>query len=280
MLWLLAGSTLFASVAAAIELPSLDGSKRSANVEARLIVGQSHAVPGQTFTVGLHLKMDEGWHTYWRNPGTSGLPTTIDWDLPDGFEAGPIQWPAPQWIDMSGYATYGYEGEVLLLTEISVAEDVPPGSYQLNAAADWLSCKEACIPGSVNLEIIIKIRDEPTRPADDVATLFDRARASLPIDPPAGAVQALSQSSGDIALHLEIDDIDFSKATVRFFPSEQDAIDLSAQQELRVQQIGHAQLLLERSDLSDQPIQSLDGVLTLKTSDEPLRVWRIDLPVN
>ena len=45
--------------------------------------------PGQSFNVGLFLKMDHGWHTYAKDPGDSGLPTTIEWKLPKGFVQSP-----------------------------------------------------------------------------------------------------------------------------------------------------------------------------------------------
>ena len=54
------------------------------------------AAPGQSVWVALDLRIKPGWHTYWRTPGDSGLPTTIKWTLPDGVTAGDIQWPVPR----------------------------------------------------------------------------------------------------------------------------------------------------------------------------------------
>ncbi len=69
-------------------------------------------------TVALRLSMEKGWHTYWRNPGDSGLPTTLEWKLPAGVEAGPIEWPAPHVLPAGPLVNYGYDGEVLLLVEL------------------------------------------------------------------------------------------------------------------------------------------------------------------
>ena len=82
------------------------------------------APPGfraQPTTVALRLKMKPGWHVYWQNPGDSGLPTTIDWKLPSGFAAGPIQWPAPHALPAGPLINYGYEGEVLHLVDLEGA---------------------------------------------------------------------------------------------------------------------------------------------------------------
>src|SRR5262245_30545395 len=84
------------------------------HVEAELVAERTAIETGKPMRVGLRLKMDPEWHTYWRNPGDTGLPTTIEWKLPEGFKAGDIEWPAPQRIDVQSFANYGYESEILL----------------------------------------------------------------------------------------------------------------------------------------------------------------------
>src|SRR5437879_3106215 len=74
------------------------------HVEAELVGERTAIEAGKPLRVGLRLKMDNAWHTYWRNPGDTGLPTTIQWELPPGFTAGDIEWPAPQRIDVLSFA--------------------------------------------------------------------------------------------------------------------------------------------------------------------------------
>jgi len=93
----------------------LSAPMKPGNTEAELIAEYESIRAGKPFTVALRLRMDDHWHTYWKNPGDSGLPTTIDWKLPKGFRAGAIQWPFPQRINVGRLTSYGYEGEVLLL---------------------------------------------------------------------------------------------------------------------------------------------------------------------
>ena len=107
-----------AGVAALAAAAVLAAPVRTAHVEAELVSAQTALGPGSPSTVALRLKMDRGWHTYWRNPGDSGLPTTIAWKLPAGLSAGPIEWPAPRALPVGPLVNYGYDDEVLLLTEI------------------------------------------------------------------------------------------------------------------------------------------------------------------
>src|SRR5512140_3800024 len=82
---------------------------KTGHVEAELVSERSAIVPGEPVTVALRLTMDRGWHTYWQNPGDSGLPTTLAWKLPAGMRAGSIQWPAPQALPVGPLVNFGYE---------------------------------------------------------------------------------------------------------------------------------------------------------------------------
>src|SRR6476620_427507 len=71
-------------------------SASSRNVTATLLSDAATVQPGHAFRVGIRLQMAPGWHTYWKYPGDSGLPTKIAWTLPAGYTAAALQWPAPQ----------------------------------------------------------------------------------------------------------------------------------------------------------------------------------------
>jgi hypothetical protein len=93
-------------------------------VTARLVPELAAIAPGATLWVDLHLDIASGWHTYWRNPGDSGLPTEIAWTLPAGFHAGDIVWPVPERFVVEGLGNYGYRDTVDLLIPITVGQDV------------------------------------------------------------------------------------------------------------------------------------------------------------
>ena len=82
-----------------------------AKTQVSLLVEPATAKAGDTIDVALHLKMPDGWHTYWRNPGENGMPTTVKWILPEGITAGAIRWPVPEKVEWLGMFTYAYHHE-------------------------------------------------------------------------------------------------------------------------------------------------------------------------
>src|SRR5437773_4835686 len=123
-------------------------STEAAHTQARLLLAAESARPGDTILAGVDLRMDPKWHTYWKNPGGSGMATTIEWDLPPGITAGEVQWPIPRKLPDEDLTTYIYEDEVVLLVPLKLARDLVPGSRNLQAKVSWLECEVQCVPGS------------------------------------------------------------------------------------------------------------------------------------
>jgi thiol:disulfide interchange protein/DsbC/DsbD-like thiol-disulfide interchange protein len=119
-------------------------------VEVRLLIDPTPA-PGRVARVGALFRMDPGWHVYWRNPGDSGLPTRVRWQV-DGAELGPLAWPAPQVFrdEELAESSYGYSDAVLLASDL-VRLAPPGGPRAVRVEADFLVCKDQCIPGRVSL---------------------------------------------------------------------------------------------------------------------------------
>lgn len=147
-------------------------------VEAELVAERTALVAGQTNWVALRLKPDPHWHVYWRNPGDSGIPTKLEWQLPKGIEAGDIVWPYPQIQRLGDLANYGYEQETLHLVPLTVAPSAH-GSQALRANAKWLVCKDVCIPGSTDLELDLPV-SSTAQPDSRWASAFARTRAAVP----------------------------------------------------------------------------------------------------
>lgn len=140
---------LFGLVLAAAPARALSGNDL---VQASLIAEPASVRGGEPFWVGVRLRMAEHWHTYWRNPGDSGLATEVNWTLPEGFTAGPIVWPVPQAIPVAHLVNYGYEGEVMLLTQITPPKTAP-ANPEIKADVNWLVCQKECIPGEASLNV-------------------------------------------------------------------------------------------------------------------------------
>jgi thiol:disulfide interchange protein DsbD len=148
-------------------------------VRAELMVYAPDGVQvGKPLWLGLQLQHQVGWHSYWKNPGDSGLPTQLTWTLPAGVTAGNIQWPTPKKIPIAQLANYGYEGTVLLPVPMVVS-----GGFQAVGAditvslkAQWLVCKTECVPeeGEFTLKLPVRGSTALSRP------LFDSAQSNLP----------------------------------------------------------------------------------------------------
>ena len=153
----------------------------AAHTQARLILSADTARPGDTVLAGVDLKMEPGWHTYWKNPGAAGYATKIEWQLPPGVTAGEIQWPLPEKLPPVEVTTYGYDDEVVLLVPLKLAADLKPGPLDLKAKVSWLECKAACIPGNGNVEATLNISDQ-TKASADVA-LIESWKSKVPKQP-------------------------------------------------------------------------------------------------
>lgn len=170
-------------------------------VRASLISSVTAIEPGRPFDVGLLLEMEEGWHTYWEYSGDAGLPTRIAWTLPEGFVAGPIQWPAPEAkLEPGDIQTYAYGGRVVLITTLAVPAGLAEGeNVTIRARASWLVCKEICIPGSAELELTLPVSaaSQPANEAD-----FEAFRRQLPSAEPPPYTLEWKREGGDLLLRV------------------------------------------------------------------------------
>ena len=154
---------------------------KTEHVTAELVAERSAVQPGEPLRIGLRLQHIPHWHTYWRNPGDSGLPTTLSWTLPVGSHAGEIDWPAPKRLPIGPLVNYGYEGELLLPLVYTPPADARPGStLSLQAKATWLVCRDVCIPESATLALQLPVvggaasADAVTPGSTEHTALFER----------------------------------------------------------------------------------------------------------
>src|SRR5437763_1627617 len=131
-----------------IALPALaTAAPKNELVKPELLADVSAITPGQPFHLGIHLKIASDWHIYWKNPGDSGAPTTVDFKLPDGFKLEALEFPAPYRFEQPGpIISFGYHDEVMLIATITPPKDLAPGTkVPITANISWLCCKKICI---------------------------------------------------------------------------------------------------------------------------------------
>ena len=139
--------------------------------EMRLVTDVDAIQAGKPFHIGLVIRHLPGYHTYWKNPGIVGVPTSFLWDLPPGFVAGEIQWPAPRTTQMAAYTAWGYEGDVCLVVEIRPPAKLPKtdaeGNLWLKARAIWMCCAVQCNPGWEDFQIPLVVARSDQKVARD-----------------------------------------------------------------------------------------------------------------
>ena len=177
------------------------------------------ARPGQTVWIAMHQIIAPGWHSYWRNPGDSGLATSLSWVLPKGVTAEEPQWPTPVQFTTGPIVDYGYKDDVTLLVPLTIARDATIGPAQLRVFL--LVCAQMCIPEQATLDL--DLRQAPVASA----ALFARARAALP----RGFRGSAHVASDAKTIVLTLSDPVLSGANadeIRFYPATRHAVDYDA----------------------------------------------------
>lgn len=209
-----------------VALASSSGWQEAKHLRAELVSEYQQVVPGQRLLVALHFIPDEHWHTYWINPGDSGLPTSIDWQLPEGVIAGAIQWPTPQFFSIPPMMNYGFAGPTVLLTELTIPAAFSLSELALSAKVDWLVCEEICIPAEAGFSLTIPVSGNAKRSAYG-AELISKAHASQPQPLALSGYYDIAGGSFSAAV-TGLPDEDF----ISFFVAATELVDHAAPQQL------------------------------------------------
>lgn len=130
------------------------------HVKLELVSEQNAFVSGEELFVGIRFILDDGWHTYWINPGDSGEPPRIQWHFPRGFQAGAIQWPYPERLTTPPFMDYGYEHQVLLMVPVRLPAKLKDGeTRKIAAQVHYLICRDVCVPGQKQLELSLPVKN-------------------------------------------------------------------------------------------------------------------------
>lgn len=227
---------------------------------ARWITESSDFLDGAEIRTVIQMNVNDGWHTYWSNPGEGGLPLDLEAKLPAGWKIGKIQYPAPKRFMTGELPGFGYEGEVLFPVTLNPPAATSGKLPPLTATLSWLTCNdETCIPGKAELS-----------PSDPDADLVAKAYEKLPSSLPGAKLSAsISGDSVDIVLVLP-EGSEINPAACEVFPVTRNIIDPSARPVFKEE--GNAWTCsAPKSEYLDGKIGVLD--LVLLGSDE--KAWKI-----
>ncbi|MEM8559200.1 MAG: thioredoxin family protein, partial [Bacteroidota bacterium] len=266
--------------------PSASDDDPSPHSEASLVSEVAAVAPGEPFTVALRIEQEPKWHSYWLNPGDSGLPTVIAWGVPDGVEVGPIQWPYPSQAPVEPFMTYAYYDEVLLLVEVTPPPDLAPGGdLMLAGTADWLICEKVCLTATQEVSLTLPIAETAT-PDPTWAPRIAATRTRLPhgLD---GLTATATRSGNTFALSIappaaQAEAFEAAMADAYFFVADEKVIEYSAPQ-ATAQADGGYQMALQRSQYATADPEALRGVLVASegtTFDGTHRALRIEAPMG
>jgi thiol:disulfide interchange protein DsbD len=260
---------IVASMTLAVSLKS-DGP----HARVELLTRQTGIMPGSGVQMGFHFILEPGWHIYWINPGDSGQPPSLKWQLPPGFTAGEIQWPRPERMQSSAeLADYGYHDDVLLMVPIHAPQSInneQSRGLRFAVEAKWLVCREVCIPEHAALELFLHSGAVKENPA--TSKLFADAEKLLPVAMPHAWSAVAESRKNDFLLTIAA-----NKPITRaiFFPLDPGQIDNPAPQKLEPMPSG-AKITLKKSDLLLKPVNVLRGVLAVPGGP----AYRIEAPVR
>jgi thiol:disulfide interchange protein/DsbC/DsbD-like thiol-disulfide interchange protein len=247
-------------------------------VAARLVAEAGSVVPGGTLWVDLHLEIAPGWHTYWRNPGDAGLPTEIAWNLPVGFSAGEIAWPAPERFVVGTIGNYGYHGTADLVVPIAAPADLKPdGTVHIAAHAKWLVCSDICIPGEARLALDLPVGAAPLAGDPAATALVAAVRDRVPQT--AKFATRFVASKRDLKLFIPTAALaDVDKPTASFFPFDGNIVDAATEPKVEDGADGLAVVLARASGPAVVLPERLAGVLVVRGAGGVERAYSIDAP--
>lgn len=241
---------------------------QAGHVEAELISENSSITPGEPFWVALKLRMDDDWHINWLNPGDFGLAPTIDWQLPEGFKAGEIEWPIPDRLIFSPFVGYGYGGEKILPVKISPPKNILPGTeIRIEAVADWVVCGEVCVPGGAKLSLELNVIKNSPLTDKNWAPLFESFRKA---SPQVDSSYRVSSELTDKALFISVAKNSSNNMQIDsliFFPKFNGLIKNAASQKLSKDGSGYV-LEIERNPMGVTPPERLKGILVLRKNND------------
>ena len=256
---------LLGAGAASVVPARLGGQDTTPHSDVRLISETAALVPGEPFTLGIHITLDRGWHTYWKNAGDAGAALVARWSLPEGVVVDSLLHPWPERIPYPPLVNYGYNDEVVFLASGHTAGSLRPGDRaRIAADLEFLVCEDICIPATARVAIEMPVVAEGAAPGpSEDARLIARYRERLPIRSAAWDIRAARTETGFVLGARPPEGWPGSLGGAYFFPADPAALDHAAPQPAGRSPDGEARLRLAASPYMEDAPARLEGLLVL-----------------
>lgn len=201
---------------------ALHAEERDTPVIVSIVHEEKAIQPGRPFWAAVHIDLADNWHSYWKNPGDAGMAPQVIWKLPEGFTASPILWPVPDDFSVESVVGYGYEGDVLLMAEITPPSEFKGTTIELGAEVTWLVCSDAnCVPGNSEIKVDIPVISITPEKHLEHGPLFIEARNQLPKE---GKNIEVYRTEQGVEVHLP-SELTHLKDVLQFFPEDSSQVD-------------------------------------------------------
>jgi thiol:disulfide interchange protein/DsbC/DsbD-like thiol-disulfide interchange protein len=226
---------------------------------ARIVASSGSVMPGDSLWIAVEIDLPEGWHTYWRNPGDSGAPPTLDYSLPSGVTLGPIRWSKPELIPFGPLINIGYKNSAVFAQRMTVSDQFGEETLPITLKGRWLVCADVCIPesGELGLTLPVGMSSESGQSLASNEAYFESLASTWPSPLGVGDL-TISDQEMIVRVPREFAALD-QQATVTFLPFEPDLIDLGATQTWV--RSGASEMAELRLPLLEQPTMDVAGLL-------------------
>ena len=232
------GSALFLPLLLSLLIGTFPGSGlahtsdwiNTGQANARIVASSGSVTPGDSLWIAVEIDLPEGWHTYWRNPGDSGAPPTLDYSLPSGVTLGPIRWSKPELIPFGPLINVGYKKSAVFAQRMMISDQFGEETLPITLKGRWLVCADVCIPESGELALTLSVGMPPAsgQPLASNEAFFETLASTWPSPLGVGDL-TISDQEMIVRVPREFAALD-QQATVTFLPFEPDLIDLGAAQ--------------------------------------------------
>jgi len=247
---------------------------------ARIVVDSYSLEKSRSVPIGILIELEKDWHIYWRNPGDSGMPTSIDFEIPEGVSVSEIEWPVPKVFEYEGLASYGYDGQILLIAELNVPESFISNSITVSAKIKSLICRDVCIPFNATVSGEIKLTNTFSS-EEEISKLFSQSRINLP---EAKNDFELSVVPDEDNVILTLKNLSYNLTKIKslyFLPYKNGIFKNTAEQNFKIKDNG-IELMIEYDQFKTAELKELFGILILYFNDEAQsqKVYEIKKQIN
>jgi len=257
----------------------LNGQQLTAG-NAKIVVDSYTLEKSRLVIIGILIELEKDWHIYWRNPGDSGMPTAIDFELPDGVSISEIEWPVPKVFEYEGLASYGYDGQILLIAELNVPDSFVSNSITVSAKIKSLICRDVCIPFNLTVSKEIKLTNAFSA-EEEITKLFSQTRKNLP-EVKNDFELSVVPDENNITIVLENLNYDLAKInSIYFLPYENGVFKNTAEQNFKNNDKG-IELIVEYDHFKTEELGELFGILVFQFADtaQSQKVYEIKKQIN